>query len=529
MTAVHGTDDRNLIPRWREFGDAVRSGELDSTAKPKPSPTSAPSADEDELREAADAFTRTPGVHAAGDLLTQAILRHAAEDETAKRAAHFALETSSPSALRELAKLYLGHQLTAGDAAGDAGSASAGHLYAAAEIANLRAILRREPHNAVRWTDLALAQLNRGSLMQAERSMRTALGLQPANRFVLRSAVRLYVHVDQPDVAQALLERSPVGLADPWLRAAWLATANVVGGSLPSLRTSKKILDSGHFSPWHLSELAGQIATQELGSGEVKRARRTMRVALIDPTENALAQAEWAAKRGIDAPSADELDAPLTFEARARAAAAAGDFHEAATAGREWQIDQPFDPSPAIFVSYLSCIALEDFELAVQAARQGLVANHKSGSLRNNLVFALANLGNLKEARVELDKIHPPERGTREAHTLKATRGLVKFKAGNYAAGRELYRSAIDSLLADGDDQIASLAQIFWAREEILAGTSGALTLAGTAIRMANQSNAIEVGIWKERLLELVKKADLTQVAAGRRTAPQIPPKEITS
>ena len=83
MTAFHGADDRNLIPRWREFGDAVRSGELDSTAPNTELLTTERQDNSAELREAADAYTNSPGVHSAGDLLTQAVLRHAHDDEVA--------------------------------------------------------------------------------------------------------------------------------------------------------------------------------------------------------------------------------------------------------------------------------------------------------------------------------------------------------------------------------------------------------------------------------------------------------------
>lgn len=269
MTAFHGADDRNLIPRWREFGDAVRSGELDSTAPNNELLTTERQDNSAELREAADAYTNSPGVHSAGDLLTQAVLRHAHDDEVANSAAHFVLESPAPRSLHELAKLYLGNPHASDDGPTDQSAKRSDRAYVAARIAQLRGILRKEPHNAIRWTDLALAQVKLGSLAHAERSMRAALGLQPANRFVLRSAVRLYIHLDQPDTADALLERSPRTLEDPWLRAAWLATANVIGGPLPSLRTSRRILESAHFAPWHLSELAGQIATLDVEPTEV--------------------------------------------------------------------------------------------------------------------------------------------------------------------------------------------------------------------------------------------------------------------
>jgi hypothetical protein len=45
---------------------------------------------------------------------------------------------------------------------------------------------------------------------------------------------------------------------------------------------------------WHLGELAAAIATREIEGGGDKLGKKLMRTALIDPTENVLAQAEWA-------------------------------------------------------------------------------------------------------------------------------------------------------------------------------------------------------------------------------------------
>lgn len=519
MTAIHGIEDRNLIPRWRQFGDAVRSHELDSldVGGPQPVPEELREQQKSNFLEAVRAFVSHNGLHSASDLLTQAMLGHHHHEEAATAAALWVLERPAPEALRALAELVIGRTIEGTKE--DLPLPEVLHRRTVLSRATrLRSIVKREPHNAVRWTDLALAQVTLGSLAAAEISMRTALNLQPTNRFVVRSAVRLYLLLDQFDVAHHVVSHDPSLLHDPWLRATSLATARLSGQAPTSMRASRRVLEVGHHSPWHLSELAGQVATLELGAGDLRRARRTMRQALIDPTENSLAQAEWASSQhGIDAPSSDKLANPLSFEARALANAAVAKWEESIEAAIGWHADQPFDPSPAIFLSYIASITAENYVLAEEAARRGLIANPTHGLLRNNLVFALANQGKTADAKDQLLRIPQPDPGTRDSFTLMATKGLVRFREGDLVGGRAFYSSAVERLLSVPENRDAgTLAQIFWAREELRAGTSQAPALVTAARDLARHSKSGEVNLWSRRLLEITESLGKDQTLAFR-------------
>lgn len=495
MTAAGTSASREVVPRWRQFGATVRSGE---TAPLRQHDDVLPVPD---LAENEDAFDRWPGPHTAADLVGAALLAPE-PGEAALRAARYLLVTdrSTPNMLR-LAELLLA------EAAGEPSRRSreldvpvldfdAVRLRAG----DLRRIVRAEPRNAVRWADLALAHTVLGHPEQAEKEIRTALALAGPNRFLLRAAARLYVHLDQPDEAHALLVREPGVLQDPWLAAAELATAELAGQTSRFARRARSLVeDGGGFAPLHLAELASQVATSELRAGRARHARRLMEVALRDPTDNALAQAEWASANGLNLhPSS--LDQPRSYEARALRYSHDGDWNQAAAAGMDWLADQPFAEEPAQFTSYAASIGAKDWHLAVRAAKAGLIANPDNALLHNNAAFALANLDLPDEADLHLAHIHVGSLSARDAAIHQATQGLVAFRRGLADEGRAAYGEAIAGLSKERHGDLVALATAFWAREELRLGTDVAATAVALAKDAAKTTDAPEARLWLERL-----------------------------
>ena len=378
-------------------------------------------------------------------------------------------------------------------------------------IRHMRAILRREPHNAIRWADLALAHVNLAQMDQARRAMKVALNLTPTNRYVVRAAIRLYILLDEPERARHVLSDRSL-LRDPWLHASELAVSEILQLPARDLRMARRAIDDNKFAPWHLSELAGELATIELRSGtasSARTARRLITKAMVRPTENTLAQIEWAAAtHGFDIPAERSDDPPLLFEAKARAHEQAGEFEEALAQGREWQVDQPFDPEPALFSSYIASMALERYDIAIEVARRGLLANPDNVILRNNLIFSLASSGSLEAAKSELEKLGSGD-GASEQATLMATRGLVSFRIGDIDRGRSLYRTAVEMLDRDKDDDRAALASLFWAREEILAKTDEWRAVLSVAYSAVARSSAPLAEMWEQRIARLALMAGL--------------------
>lgn len=504
MTASDPTTDRDLVPRWRTFGSTVRARETESFERVNGGDRKPADIEEQERN-----FAKFPGLAAAADLVGAALVLGVKTDSTIRAAEMLTQDPTSSESLVELGRSLLDED----------GSRPEGwdsdDLHTIVDVEgirrrahNLRAVLRREPRNAVRWTDLALAHTVLGNTEHAEQDMRIALKLAGTNRFVLRAAVSLYVHLGQPDVAHRLITRDLSLLSDPWIAAAEIATAEMAGRSPKSVRTGGAILRDGRGpSPWHSSELASELAMVEVRAGHSRPARRLMELALREPTDNAAAQAEWAKIHGlITVAEPLDLSLPRTFEARSRRSAAEGKWSASVHDGMRWIADQPFAVEAARFTSYVAAVGAEDYVHSELASRAGLIANGSDRLLRNNLVFALANQDKLEEAQEQFGLIDRDGLDTHELSVLTATEGFLRFRHGSPTEGRVLYRRAVDAALRAKREDVARLASIFWAREELLSPpTTESSSALGQALAVAGDAEDEIVRLWWHRLLEIAQ------------------------
>jgi tetratricopeptide (TPR) repeat protein len=493
MSADWVAEDRDLVPRWRPFLPTARTGELETVG----------SSQDERVRfrepSAVEEFRAAPGLFTAGDLLSQATVS-GSKSEVVSEAARLVrgIPDAGPAA-QSLADHVLGDLPAIDDVARAAEPFN--EQTARARAREMRRILRDQPRNAVRWTDLALVHVNLGQLAQARREMDIAARLAPDNRFVLRSAARLYVLLGEPDRGLRLLQTSDAK-ADPWVQSAEIALSERAGRRSTQIRQAKRAVESGSMPPFHVSELAGEVATTELRYGSTRAARRLMKAALIDPTENTVAQAEWASQHGISNPNPAALSLPRSFEARALEASARGKFDLAVEEGIKWQADQPFDAGAGLFVSYASSVLLERYDIGITAARLALQANPHDALLRNNLVFSLASSGRLEEATNEIATLATLSRDESQGATILATRGLVAFRSHSPTEGRAHYRAAIARFTKLRDPDRAAMATLFLAREELEAGTPEAIGAIEEAITATRKVNAPEARVWALRLIE---------------------------
>lgn len=462
MTATRGLDERFVVPRWRTFATTLSVGEL--AVPRRVDEVAPPESDQDALD--LDLFVSDPGLHLAGDLLGRTL--HGAGDAAqALPIAEYVLEHGESS--EELRRLAMAVRATA---AGEPVP-----LHASFEVvsgANARTIiraarasLRRNPRNPVRWMDLALAQTNTGELDKARRSIQTALALAPANRFVLRAASRFFVHVNDPERAQAVVFPTARNLHDPWLLAAEIAASDVVGSASRLIVAARRGLRAGDFAPAQASELACAIASHEFEAGQDKSAKKLLGQALVQPTENAVAQAEFEARRGRFTLPEHLLAHEGSFEARAIAFGSRSQWKEAVGDAKKWQQDQSFASDPAMYLSYVASVCLEDYVVAAEAAKTGLTANPGSAMLANNYAFSLVNLGRVEDAAAVLDQYPSTAQEKSDRAVWTATMGLIAFRQGDSARGRELYRDAFATAAEAGLRDQAAFAAAFWAREEV--------------------------------------------------------------
>ncbi len=484
MSTPLSDDQREIIPRWRDLSTTLANGEA------TPPSRRAEQLPKDFLRDKQIDWLRERTLPYANEVLGAAVVLDRAEEardaalfilasrsQATKAALHLAEKTVSPLSLQVNASWTLHEAIHA-----------------------TRTVTKNFPFNAFSWAELARLYAMVGLLDRATRAMDVALSLGPENRYILRSSARLYAHQGDHERANRVLRKSESTRTDPWLLSAEIATASLAEKSPKFVKIGRQVLESGHFSPFDISELASALGTLDAKAADLRRARRLFRMALERPNENVLAQARWAATHAIIAVEPSTLQNAMSFEARAWNDYYNGDWSNSLSAGKLWLKDQSFSVKPAIHASYIAAVALEDHFEALLVLDDGLLANPTDPSLLNNRVYSLTMLGRLNEAEATLKILAklPVERVARIKPSFLATSGLVAFRKGHPHIGRELYTAAIESALQSGNKQVAAKAALFFAIEAIRADGSDSVPLE-RAIKLSRDFNTLDFKLLKNR------------------------------
>jgi tetratricopeptide (TPR) repeat protein len=457
--------ERHIVPRWHRAGKAAILREIAPL-----SPGERPLSSEDLrlLSERRLDWETHPTLPFASDFVGTALVL--GKHEEAREAAAFILGRHAATGVRLLADRALHPQPGVASVEDDLDMDVVDPVAFRQRIRALRAALRRGPRNPLAWSDLAYEHALSGEIPKALHAMDVAVGLAPRSRYLLRSAARLYVQAEDPERALRLLRGTEGASHEPWLIAAELAVSAVAGRTPKLVRAGRQVLGSGSVAPAHTTELASALGTLECLAGKTRVGKRLFQDSLVEPTENAVAQAVWASRKmSLGIPVASHLDVPGSFEARARDSLNAGAFDAALNQGRLWLRDQLFSRDPASFCSYVASVTLADYGEAVRLVRLGRLANPNDWLLLNNLAFAEASRGNISAAQEALAKIRPETANRVQAATVGATWGLVRFRLGELEEGRRLYKETIDYFTRVNYAQGAALAALFLLREESLA------------------------------------------------------------
>jgi hypothetical protein len=261
-----------------------------------------------------------------------------------------------------------------------------------------------------------------------------------------------------------------------------------------SLRAARRF--AGH--PWKLSELAGALATLELRHGSRRNAQRLAEVALICPTENAWAQLNWLRSKNHLPASfslARSYVPPASFEARMLECMREQQFGQAFESAIQWTRFEPYSERAAMNATFIGCVELDDFSSVEGLANTALIANPKSFVLKNNLAFALASNGKVDEARGVVEQMRTLAHTTWEKATLLAADGLIAFRDLQFEIGRGYYERSVDQFVRLEDRYSEALARIYWAREELRAGSTGRLGLRDSAVALARTVGLGRAGV----------------------------------
>ncbi len=473
MAGINEDRDRQVVPLWRNFQATSQRGELAQAVAPN---RAEPFSDVMVTEALADWEAR-PGLSVASDLVSISLTL--GRFNLAAAAAKFVLDDpAAPASARGVAASYLagGRPTPAGDAPGRPSNEPADDLplidRLRGGVRDARRRLIAYPRNPILWSNLARLHLSLGAADKAARAMRVGLALAPANRFVIRSAARFYLHQGQPDESHWLLANAGGVRSDPWLLAAEIATAAAIGRKSKNLKLGQRFLEAQRLPPFHLSELASAIGTIEALLGNARAARKLVGLSLIEPSENSIAQAAWLARK---TGSTYLPPAPPTTSSEANAwnSARSGLWVAALAEAKKWQSEQPFSSRPSVFGTHVASVALGDHAEAVAFGRQGVLGNPDDFVLLNNLAFALASQDLTAEADHVLSRVNPRQMTPIQQATFQATTGLVAYRSGRAELGRFHYQAAI-RLAAALRDKREHLARVYFAFEELRAGAADA-------------------------------------------------------
>jgi tetratricopeptide (TPR) repeat protein len=437
MTIDRKHQDRHNIPRWRSVSRTADAGEFQRLRNARVLDATH-SQELDDLQQRWDK-TRTDG--SARELVDAAIVagehhlaieaadhlvKDSGDDPDAVALSLLKVESKIPSTAPTFERSILSEEF---------------HR----KVHEARERTRRDPRNAIGWSDLARRYTVLGQFDLAERALRIARLLAPQSRYLLRAEARFLMHVGRPERALAQLERSPRTPSDPWLLAASISVAASIGASPKNVKSARRVIEAKMFLPIELSELQSELGTLELSAGSTKKAKNLMALSNQAPTDNSLAQLEWVSHH---LPSlyveTNRADIPFRAEAQMLDASQRGRWSEAIQHAILWIDDQPFDTQAAAFGSYIAAAGLDDWTTSRTFAEIGLLANPNDLTLINNLAYSLIELGELPTAATLLLRTPADSSDPGTAAALDATRGLLRFRQGDADAGLRYYESAIE-------------------------------------------------------------------------------------
>jgi len=144
-----------------------------------------------------------------------------------------------------------------------------------------------------------------------------------------------------------------------------------------------------------------------------------------------------------------------------------------------------------------------EYSESLRLVEAGLVANPNDWLLLNNQAFALASLGRVSEAEATFRKILIDQADVAKYSVWRATRGLLHFRRGRIAQGREDYAEAIRTFEKRGLLQSAAIAAVYLAREEMIAGEN-AKPAVERAAKLAKSVKLIEAEDWIRDLRDAI-------------------------
>lgn len=504
MPGQYDAKHRRPIPRWRYAGQTTINGEhLGDPREKRPLATPAIAAE-----KALQRFTAAPSVATASELIHEAIASRSSD--LAAPAVTFLRKKQRRRTLeldKTLDWLESGRR-AAPTLIGPPSGPNRVVEDSRAVIRRTRKLVCRDPRSLLPWLDLARAYTILGQSRSAERSLRAAISLAPDHRIALRTYARWLVHDGRAEEAWHLIRRHARTKTDPWLMSLEISLASIIAEQPTSATKGIRLVEDLSHTPGFISELASAVGSLEMQAGSHRRSRKFFRVSLLDPTDNAVAQAQWASRKDSALQvEASILSRPTSIEARFWRAMHDQRWSEAMNEAEAWQADEPFSGRPAINGSFLATTLLNDPISGIRMADIGLRADASDQLLRNNLVVALIHGKEIERAQTEFQLIHPPFQDSYHEYVYHATKGLLLFAMGQYEQGRSAYSIALGKVSTPAEKARVLL---HYFEAESLADPATATTLFPSLARFWDDEKSPSISALKARILDSHRERERT-------------------
>ena len=296
------TKNRNVLPRWRKSVVAANMNELQSVNKADIRSNFHLNMARVQMEKLIHEWKLNKSIESACDLVACAtVLLSKSESKQlyeVRKASNFLTsgDIEAPLALRKAALHLLEDEYPSKSAENKRESIEEIKIYVA--IANLKSRVRKAPRDSISWLEMARLYTRLGQFDPARYCVKVATKISPNNRYIIRSAARFYVHIDESDRGLALIQGSRATANDPWLLASEISVASVLKKPSHSLKKSLRYIEQNKWAWWDTAELAGAAATVLGHDGAYTKAKKLFKLSIRNPNENALAQAQWAMMKG---------------------------------------------------------------------------------------------------------------------------------------------------------------------------------------------------------------------------------------
>lgn len=314
------------------------------------------------------------------------------------------------------------------------------------EISKIKMSLQKYPRNAIKWVDLSLYYTIISQRTKAINAMKIALQLDKYNRFIIRSAVRLFLHYNEFEYAYYILKDNELIRHDPWVNATYIAVSQMMDKSIKNINDSKYLIESNNFSKFSLTELTCSLGNLELINGKEKNAKKLFKEAIIKPNDNVAAQLQWISKNIMPIQGIEKIqtkDIKNNFEYATIEKCYTEDFKGAIEEVERWQKDDLISTNPNMVAASLYSSIFEDYKKSEEKIQEGIKKERNNTKLNIQSAYNNINLKNFEIAEQILNKVEKENTDQENKIFILADRGMLMYRKGCSDEGEKYYREAI--------------------------------------------------------------------------------------